>query len=145
MRVLVVDDEQSVCESVQVMLHQHGCLAETANSASEALARLKAQPYDLVVTDFLMRGMNGRQFAWVAKSIYPRLPIILMTGCCFPPGSIEDIDCVLIKPFSPRQLWTTMGEVLMRVLTSPESSEETSFSRKPTPEVTADTTETVQE
>jgi CheY-like chemotaxis protein len=120
-RILVVDDERPMCDYVQTMLSQNGCVVESACSASEALAKLKAEPYDLVVTDFMMRGMNGRQLAWVLKSLYPRLPVILITGCCFPTGSLDAIDRVLLKPFSPRQLWTAIGEVFMRVLTTDEN------------------------
>ncbi len=131
-RVLVVDDEPTVCESVRQMLGQTGCSVESAVNASEALAKLQAQSFDLVLTDFLMRGLNGRQLAWVIKSRYPQMPIILITGCCFPSDSVEEIDCILLKPFSRRQLWTAMGEVFMRVLTKEESP---SVPSMPTPDV----------
>jgi CheY-like chemotaxis protein len=109
-----VDDEQAVRDSVTRMLSENGCITESASNASEALAKLQAQPFDLVVTDFLMRGMNGRQLAWAIKGINPGMPIILLTGF-FPAGPIEEIDCVLLKPFTREQLWTAMGEVFMRV------------------------------
>ncbi len=120
-RVLVVDDEPAVCKCVEQILSKTGCSVASAYNASEALAKLKAEGFDLVVTDYLMRGLNGRQLAWVVKSLYPRIPVILLTGF-LPPESLEIIDCVLLKPFSPKQLWTAMGEVFMRVLTKPENT-----------------------
>ena len=114
-RILVVDDEGPVCECVTQMLTQNGCAAESAGNANEALAKMEAQSFDLVITDFLMRGMNGRQLASVIKSFYPEIPIILLTGC-FPSNPIDQIDCVVLKPFSPQQLWTAIGEVFMRAL-----------------------------
>ena len=121
-RVLIVDDEPAVCKCVEQILSQAGCSVDSAGNASEALAKLKSQGFDLVVTDFLMRGLNGKQLAWVIKSLYPRIPIILLTGFV-PPDALETIDCILLKPFSPRQLWAAMGEVFMRVLTKPEWKE----------------------
>lgn len=116
-RVLIVDDEGPVRECVTLILSEKGCEAESASNAGEALAMLKAQPFDLVVTDFLMRGMNGRQLAWVIKSIYPRMPVILVTGF-FPSCPISEIDRVLLKPFSRQQLWTAIGEVFMKCTTN---------------------------
>lgn len=120
-RILVVDDERPMCECVTQMLTENGCVAESASNANEALAKIQAQSFDLVVTDYLMRGMNGRQLAWVIKSFYPGIPIILLTGC-FPSNSIEEIDCIVLKPFSPQELWTAIGEVFMRVLSKTETT-----------------------
>ena len=115
-RILVVDDESPVCECVMQMLTENGCVAESAENASEALAKMHAQPFDLVVTDYLMRGMNGRQLALLFKSFYPGIPVIMLTGC-FPSDLGEELDCVVLKPFSRQQLWTAIGEVFMRVST----------------------------
>ncbi len=120
-RVLVVDDERAVRDCLLLMLSENGCLAESASSAREALAILKAQPFDLVVTDFIMRGINGRQLAWAIKGLYPRMPIIMLTGC-FPPGPIDEIDMVLLKPFSRQQLWTAMGVVLLNLTSRSEAA-----------------------
>jgi len=59
-RILVVDDEAPVCESVTQMLTQNGCIAVGASNAKDALAKMEEQSFDLVVTDYLMRGMNGQ-------------------------------------------------------------------------------------
>ncbi len=120
-RILIVDDEPMVRQSIALMLSEIGCVAESACHATEALAKLKAQPFDLVVTDFIMRGLNGRQLAWIIKSLYPRLPIILLTGS-FPSGPIEEIDYVLPKPCSMQQLWTAIGEVFVRAVSRSDTS-----------------------
>ncbi|MBN2505698.1 MAG: response regulator [Verrucomicrobia bacterium] len=112
-RILVVDDDRPVRECVTQMLTANGCVVEGANGADEALAKFETESFDLVVTDYLMRGMNGRQLARVIKSFYPGVPVILLTGC-FPSDALDQIDCVVLKPFSGQQLWTAIGEVFMR-------------------------------
>lgn len=115
-RILVVDDDIAVCDCVTQMLSQNGCMAESVCNARDALARLAEESFDLVLTDDLMRGMSGRQLAALIKTFYPGTPIILLTGC-FPSRAIEEVDCIVLKPFSSRKLWATIGEVLLRVLT----------------------------
>jgi len=97
-RILVVDDEPFVCESVKMLLAYDGHAVETAGSGKEALAKYDAAKFDLVITDYSMEGMKGDQLAQAIKRLAPDKPIILLTA--FPPEHKPDgIDLVLTKPF----------------------------------------------
>jgi two-component system NtrC family sensor kinase len=61
LRVLVVDDEMSVRVALQRYLASRGHDVEATTSATDALARLAAQPYDAVIVDMRMPGMSGEQ------------------------------------------------------------------------------------
>ena len=107
-RILVVDDEPFVCESVKLMLTYDGHSVETACSGREALAKFDGGRFDLVITDYAMEGMKGDQLAQAIKHIAPTQPIILLTA--FPPERRpESIDLVLTKPF----YFDTLREALL--------------------------------
>ena len=98
-RVLVVDDEDRVCELMQVALERCGYAAETARSAEAGLELFDAGRFDLVVTDLYLPGMNGDQFARMIKRQDGEIPIILLTA--YPPAQVPpDVDSILVKPFS---------------------------------------------
>src|SRR5438552_11904630 len=110
-RILVVDDEPFVCESVKMLLAYDGHAVETAGSGKEALAQFDPAKFDLVITDYSMSGMKGDQLAEAIKQLDPAKPIILLTA--FPPEEKpEAIDLVLTKPF----YFDTLRAALVAVL-----------------------------
>src|SRR5260221_4947323 len=110
-RILVVDDEPFVCESVRLMLSYAGYAVETAGGGREALAKYDPDRCDLVLTDYSMEGMKGDQLAAALKQIAPAKPIILLTA--FPPETQPaGIDLVLTKPF----YFETLREALATML-----------------------------
>ena len=97
-RVLVVDDEPLVSQSVKMVLSLDGHKAETAQSAEEALAKFNKDHYDIIVTDFAMPGMKGDELARNIKNSSPTKPVVLLTA--FPPAQLPpEIDLLIIKPF----------------------------------------------
>ena len=58
-RILVVDDEVIVCESCKRILEEEGYEVETALSGREAFEKMKDNPFDIVITNFKMPGIDG--------------------------------------------------------------------------------------
>ncbi len=109
-KILVVDDEAMVLESVQLTLTHLGYGVESASSGVEALEKLTKGTFDLVVTDRRMPGMTGEQLAAEIKKRCPEMPIVLLTG--FPPDcQPPEVDTVLMKPFSVADLRNTVLEL----------------------------------
>jgi CheY-like chemotaxis protein len=81
----------------------YGYAVDTASSAAEALDKLSAGSFDLVITDFTMPEMNGAALAKEIKERHPALPIILLTACP-PRARSADVDLVLAKPYSNSSL-----------------------------------------
>ena len=97
-RILVVDDEPFVCESVKMMLTHDGHSVETAGGGREALTKYHPERFDLVITDYKMEGMKGDELARAIKQIAPAKPIILLTAFA-PAEKPASIDLILTKPF----------------------------------------------
>lgn len=81
-RVLVVDDEPSICRAVALALTRAGCEAQYALSGDAALEILRAAPVDVLLLDLRMPGMRGDVLFELASAIQPQLRrrTLFMTG-----------------------------------------------------------------
>ncbi|MCC0807492.1 PAS domain S-box protein [Methylobacterium sp. W2] len=105
LRVLVVDDDPLVLMNTAAMLEDLGHVVKEAASGSQALHVLRcAEPFDLVITDQLMPGMNGTQLIAAIGRDYPGLPAILATGYADPTEGEHADDVRLTKPFGQEEL-----------------------------------------
>lgn len=80
LKILVVDDDLGVCQSLAELLQHQGCTAVIATSALDALGIATSQRFDLVVSDVVMPEMDGYDLYMELKERVPSLPVILMTG-----------------------------------------------------------------
>ncbi len=98
-RILVVDDEPLICQSLKMLLDCDFHQTEVATNGADALSKFEAATFDLVFTDYFMPGMKGDQLADCMKAHGRGKPIILLTG--FPPSErTEQFDLVMLKPAS---------------------------------------------
>jgi DNA-binding NtrC family response regulator len=84
-RVLIVDDDTSMCELLAEGLGQQGYDARWKASPHEALAEIEERNFDVVLTDINMRDMNGLELCQRATEAHPELPVIVITAF----GSME--------------------------------------------------------
>jgi len=84
-RVLVVDDEEGIREFVAEALEDDGHVAVRAKDGAEAAARLRAQAFDLMVTDLRMPEMDGMALVRTARAEQPEMEVIVLTAH----GSVE--------------------------------------------------------
>ena len=79
-RILVVDDEEDLCEILQFNLESEGFAVDVANSAEEALKILN-KSHELILLDVMMEGMSGFKMAEkVRKELHMDIPIIFLTA-----------------------------------------------------------------
>ena len=101
-RCLVVDDEQMVLEAMGDLLTMAGHSAVLVRDGAEAIARFKAEPFDLVLTDLAMPRVNGWQLARAVKDHDPSVRVLLVTGLGVEHSTEEllahGVDAVLSKP-----------------------------------------------
>ena len=117
-RILIVDDEEDLCEILQYNLSSEGYLTEIAHSAEEAL-RKEPGNYDLLLLDVMMGAMSGFKFAdKLRKELNIDIPIIFLTA----KDTENDIltgfslgaDDYISKPFSINELTARVKAVLKR-------------------------------
>ena len=102
-RILVVDDDEMVRETLRLLLEVDHHIVETAGNASQALQMFQPGRFDLVITDYDMRGMKGDQLAAAIKGLAPTEPVLMLTGygesVQTQPGLLKNLDGVIPKPF----------------------------------------------
>jgi PAS domain S-box-containing protein len=80
LRVLVVDDDLGICHTMQEILQCDGCRVETARDGRDALEKLAAAEFDVVLTDVVMPNMDGYQLYQAVQEQSPGLPVLMMTA-----------------------------------------------------------------
>jgi DNA-binding NtrC family response regulator len=77
--ILVVDDDDVIRDTLcELFCADYSC--QCANTAEDALARLEAQGFDVVLTDISMPGLNGRELLQKIVESYPGTPVIIISG-----------------------------------------------------------------
>lgn len=80
-RILVVDDEPDICNSVADILNEFGYGADTACDGSEALSKIRDRAYDVALLDFKMPGMDGLALYREMRRVCPETSAILISAC----------------------------------------------------------------
>ena len=116
-RILIVDDEQDLCEILHVNLVAEGYEAEVAYSATEAL-RKEVGSFDLLVLDVMMPGMSGFDMVRQIRTSGIATPVIFLTARDAEEDKLEGFeagaDDYISKPFSVRELTARVRAVLAR-------------------------------
>jgi DNA-binding response OmpR family regulator len=118
-RILVVDDEQDLCEILKFNLETEGYQVETANSAEEALT-MDIAGFDLLLLDVMMGGMSGFSMAKTIKKgpTTANIPIIFLTARDTENDTVTGFnigaDDYISKPFSIREVMVRVRAVLRR-------------------------------
>lgn len=115
-RILLVDDDPLVCDSVRRILEFDQRKVEVATNANDALAICEKEKFDLVILDFMMPVMKGDRLAVLLKERFPQLPIIMITADAgkveSPELKPEGVDLVVGKPFRLEELRDAVSKVL---------------------------------
>ncbi len=116
LRVLVTDDQEVMREFICRVLSARGHLCDTAGNGRECLARLQAQPYDLLFLDLIMPGMDGKQTLVATRKLYPVLPVVIISvqDCERDILHLLDIGATafLSKPFTANDIQKVADQVL---------------------------------
>ena len=133
-RILVVDDEEDLCEILKFNLENEGYLVDTANSAEEAL-KMKLTNYHLILLDVMMGEISGFKMANILKKDKDtaHIPIIFITAKDTENDTITGFnlgaDDYICKPFSLREVIARVKAVIRRTASTSEKekSEELSY------------------
>lgn len=126
-KILVVDDEEDICEILQYNLTQAGYTVDTAQSSEEALYKLKNQ-YNLLLLDIMMDGISGLKLAQLLREEYNNnIPIIFISALDTETDVLNGFnkggDDYIAKPFSVKEVTARVKAVLTRYYRSAEEEE----------------------
>jgi DNA-binding NtrC family response regulator len=117
-KVLVVDDEQVVCQSIEKILQRKGYRVEKALSVADALDALEASDYGLIITDLMMPQAGGLDLLKSVRETQPDIPVLIITGYASIQSAVEatrlGASGYLPKPFTPEELEKSVEGVVIR-------------------------------
>ena len=110
-RVLIVDDDAGICQSLRDLLEGEQCCVQTAASGVYAVNWLQRERFDLVLSDVVMPDMDGYELYLTVKKNTPSLPVVLMTAFNYDKDHIIKRSCleglqgvIFKKPVNPAML-----------------------------------------
>jgi DNA-binding NtrC family response regulator len=125
-RILVVDDELTVCKSIRKVLIREDCEVDMALSGEEALRKEADEPYDVMIVDLMMPGLSGLDLLKMLKAGNPKARIIMVTGYPTMRNTLHAIQLgamdFLPKPFLPTTLRNLVAAALEAGDDKPERS-----------------------
>src|SRR3989449_129682 len=91
-KILVVDDEQSMAQFLGIVLRKEGYQVTTVNNGRDALDKVKAENFDVVITDIKMPGMDGIQLLQGIKKHDQSVPVVIMTAYASQQSAIDAVN-----------------------------------------------------
>jgi PAS domain S-box-containing protein len=111
LRILIVDDDMGICNSLKEILEAWGCDVQMACDGAEGLSRVEAGGLDLVLSDVVMPKMDGYELYTAIRAHHPGLPVLMMTAFHYDKDHIikrsrvEGLEGVIFKkPVDPHKL-----------------------------------------
>jgi len=116
--ILIVDDDAVIMKFMKIVLEMEGYECETAISSQAALERVQSTPFDIMITDIVMPGMNGLELTGKAKGIRPNMAVIITTGFVDNFSYDKAIEAgasdFIKKPFTEKELIARIKHVKMQ-------------------------------
>jgi DNA-binding NtrC family response regulator len=115
-KIMVIDDEKIVGDMAKLSLEQEGYVVETFLNAEPALKRLQEEKFDVVVTDYKMKGIDGMEVLKTVKALYPATQVIMITAFANLDAAIEalrrDVHDFFPKPVKIKELKASIKRAL---------------------------------
>lgn len=118
MKILIVEDEKLLADSIKLLLENHGFEADTAYDGDTGEMYIRQRIYDLLILDVMLPGKNGYDLARRVRKDHIGVPILMLTA----KSELEDritgldsgADYYLTKPFDTRELLACIHALLRR-------------------------------
>jgi len=110
--ILLVEDDPTVCYFVERVLRNAGYYVGMAADGVSGLRLFRVRPWDIVITDRTMPGMNGEELAATIRKEAPAQPIVLITGIPSRVDRPELFDAIFGKPFAITALLSCLTAIL---------------------------------
>ncbi len=116
---MIVEDEKKIADALRQGLNENSFYAEVAYDGNIGLKLFKSRPFDLVVLDINLPGMNGYELCKAIRAANPAVPVVMLTAMNTVEDKIEGFeagaDDYIIKPFDFRELLVRIRALLKRM------------------------------
>ncbi len=131
-KIIVVDDEKSICSNVEKILKKNHYEVVHATNADEALEKMAVESFSLLISDIVMPGKNGLELLKLVKQQWPLTKAVMMTAYASTDTAVKAIRMGALdyipKPFTPDELRSTVEKALAGEHTeAPSTPEEREF------------------
>jgi DNA-binding NtrC family response regulator len=115
-RILIVEDEDALRETMQRVLLREGYEVDGVASCSEALKRIECSAYDLVIADIMLPGVSGVELLRRCKENHPDLVVLIVTAFASIETAVQAMRAgaydYIVKPVSPGDLASAVRNAL---------------------------------
>ena len=117
-RILIIEDQESIRESLKLALEREGYLVETAENGQEAIRKSKEEFYNMALVDLRLPDMDGIELLTKMRKTVPEMVKIIITGYPMLENAIEAVnrgaDGYVVKPVNMNKLLETVEEHLKK-------------------------------
>lgn len=117
-KILVVEDEPKIADTLKLGLSEHGYEVDVAYDGRIGVKLFDAKPFDLVVLDVNLPGMNGYALCQHIRKKNPQVPVVMLTALSSLEDKVEGYDAgaddYLVKPFEFKELLMKIRVLLKR-------------------------------
>jgi DNA-binding NtrC family response regulator len=127
-RILIVDDEESIRIATAAILEEEGYQVDTASNGKEAIEKANANLYNAALIDYRLPDMEGTELLTSLRETTPRMVKIMITGYPSLQNAVTSVnkraDAFLMKPVSIETLLKTISDLLRKQVEDEKYSEE---------------------
>ena len=118
MRVLLVEDDFAISQSIETMLKKEGMIVDTTDLGEDGLEIGKLYDYDIIILDLMLPDMNGYEVLKNLRAAKVNTPVLILSGLSEPDKKVKGLgfgaDDYLTKPFDKNELLARIHAVVRR-------------------------------
>ena len=118
LRILVIDDDESVRRTSAAILENEGYRVDTAENGKQAIKKSNAEPYRVALIDFRLPDMEGTELPTALRETTPKMAKIMVTGYPTVENAIESVnkhaDAYFVKPVDYENLLKTIRNLIQK-------------------------------
>jgi len=127
-RILIVDDDESICRTLSLILQEEGYETDVAYTGKEAIEKTKTNFYNAALLDIKLPDMEGTKLLTALKKTFPEMVKIMVTGYPSLENAVEALnygaDAYIMKPVNPEELLRVIREKLEKQREAKKMTEE---------------------
>jgi len=127
-RILIVDDDESICRTLSLILQEEGYETDVAHTGKEAIEKTKTNFYNVALLDIKLPDMEGTKLLTAMQKTFPEMIKIMVTGYPSLQNAVEALnygaDAYIMKPVDPEELLRVIREKLEKQREAKKITEE---------------------